>query len=1127
MLSFLNGSIRKTIIIIVSLALVPPLAMAVYSGIKESHAKAKEQIPHIINLVQALGEKQAGRLETARLTMLSLSKTLPDPANNLTETTAILKEIAKNNYYYLDLMLVDGDGRVLASGVGATKLRESEKKLLKQATAKNAFVIGALHTLSPIGPGIYTAYPLKQTYNNKPLFFISSILVSDELLPGNHELLKETRVNYIDAYGKMVSATPVNAILSFKKELENSPYSLPANKASLSGNYLFKGETQDYTVAYQHLYSDATQAAPYMSILLFMPKSTWSTEIANFLASDGLPLFFALLLALVVASFLSSLALGKPLNLLLKTARSFGKGEFNTRANLDNFGGEIKTLANSFNHMAVALEVRNQQLLAAKKAADAGSLAKTRFLANMSHEIRTPMNAIIGLAYLTLQTKLEPKQYAYVSKIHTAANSLLRIINDILDFSKMEAGKLKLESVAFEIDEVFSNISDLLEQQAKHKGLSLEFSIADNVPQQVVGDSLRLGQVIINLASNAIKFTEKGTVRISCEAESSSDNSVKLLFKITDTGIGMTSEQQAKLFKAFTQADSSTTRRFGGTGLGLIISKYILELMQGSISVDSSYGHGTTVYVSLSLPLPQDDEIENTLLMFQSMEDLPVLIAVNEKDPCRAVLAGMLKRLAMRLIFIESGKDILEFFAKLAASNNENLHLVMLNWQQPDMSGTEIVTQIREMNLKAQPLVVILLPPEQRNLYAKLKESGADAVLCKPLSASLLYNTLQEIFHKKGVSATPKGNVSSTCYAGIDLSDCKILLAEDNEINQQVAMELLKSKGANVDLAENGEEAVQQVKNLMDIEGERYDLVLMDLQMPVMDGYEATRQLRQDGRFDDLPILAMTAHTLEEEYTRCQEAGMDDHISKPIDVATFFATLGAWLNKDVCAPASQQPDPTLNPDNPAQMLQPLLPGINVSEALARAAGNPALYKQMLNRFRLSYRGSGQKLVEMIELNQREEATMLVHSLKGLAGNLGLENLFDASKNLEEYLRSDTSLKYANQEDLIQNFLLELQDTIELLDNFISTETGPAEQEENPETDSASSAKAEELDFEKVLELEKLLLDGDSEAQSVFGSLETTLAAALPRQTFTTLKNMIELFEFDEALQLLQEHLPRK
>lgn len=325
----------------------------------------------------------------------------------------------------------------------------------------------------------------------------------------------------------------------------------------------------------------------------------------------------------------------------------------------------------------------------------------------------------------------------------------------------------------------------------------------------------------------------------------------------------------------------------------------------------------------------------------------------------------------------------------------------------------------------------------------------------------------------------------------------------------------------------------------MDIEGEKYDLILMDLQMPVMDGYEATRQIRQDGRFDGLPILAMTAHTLQEEYTRCQEAGMDDHISKPIDVNTFFATLGAWLNKNVCAPAAQQPNPALAPDNPAQALQALLPGVNVPEALARAAGSPVLYKQMLNRFRLSYRNSGQNLAEMLDLNQREEATMLVHSLKGLAGNLGLENLFNASKNLEEYLRSDTSLQYASQEDLIQNFLTELQDTIELLDNFIFTErelqtslpeysdqtekNTSSEQDKAPET---NHAKAGDVDFEKLLKLEDLLQNGDSEAQSVFSNLELQLAAAMPRQTFAALKNMIELFEFDDALELLQKNLPR-
>ena len=516
----------------------------------------------------------------------------------------------------------------------------------------------------------------------------------------------------------------------------------------------------------------------------------------------------------------------------------------------------------------------------AKVAAEDASKAKAEFLANMSHEIRTPMNAVIGLAHLCLKTDLTLKQRDYVGKIHNAGTSLLSIINDILDFSKIEAGRLNIENVAFEVDSVMNNVSTMVAQKIQDKGLELLFDFSSDIPPALLGDPLRLGQVLINLLGNAVKFTERGEIRLVGELLERTGDKVKLRFSVEDTGIGMTKEQSNRLFQAFSQADTSTSRKYGGTGLGLAISKRLVELMGGSIWVVSEPGCGSTFSFTGWFGLSEATVRKVAPMQLGSLK----LLVVDDNASARRVLEDQLKIIGAEIQQAASGTEAIA--AVKRADAGRPFDVLLLDWRMPGLDGVETARRIRaDKSLKSVPAIIIITAFGREEVRAEAELAGANGFLIKPVSQSTLIDALAEVFAPEHMTAVREA-VEATAY---DLNGLRILLAEDNAINQQIAVELLEGVGVSVDVANNGRMVIDKL--LAATDSIPYDLVLMDLQMPEMDGYQATARIRAEPRLADLPIVAMTAHAMSEERDRCLAAGMRGHIAKPIDPEVLYRTL--------------------------------------------------------------------------------------------------------------------------------------------------------------------------------------------------------------------------------------------
>jgi PAS domain S-box-containing protein len=529
------------------------------------------------------------------------------------------------------------------------------------------------------------------------------------------------------------------------------------------------------------------------------------------------------------------------------------------------------------------------ELVAAREAAEEATRMKSMFLANMSHEIRTPMNAIIGLAHLALKTPLTARQRDYVSKIRHAGTSLLSVINDILDFSKIEAGRLELEAVDFGLDDVIATVSSVTGQKANEKGIEFLVEVSPAVPQRLVGDPLRLGQILTNLVSNAVKFTERGEIRVQVELLEQTERQAKLQFTVRDTGPGLTPEQAARLFQPFTQADMSTTRKHGGTGLGLTICQRLVELMGGQIGVEGAPGAGSTF--AFSVRLGAGTEPRRGRVVPESLQRLHALV-VDDHTAAREVLVNLLRPLLARVDAVASGSEAVAAVRDNATAGTP-YGVVFLDWRMPGMDGLEAARLIKSAEVSRPPAIIIVTAFGREEVREEAEALDVEGFLVKPVTASMLVDALVAIVAPARETAGSLAIADSATTPRLD--GAQILVVEDNEINQQVAIELLESVGARVTLATNGREAVEM---LMAAPG-TYHLALMDLQMPEMDGYQATAKIRSDERFARLPIIAMTAHATADERQRCLESGMNAHLAKPIDPTALYETCRRFWKTEV------------------------------------------------------------------------------------------------------------------------------------------------------------------------------------------------------------------------------------
>ena len=681
-----------------------------------------------------------------------------------------------------------------------------------------------------------------------------------------------------------------------------------------------------------------------------------------------------------------------------------------------------------------------EQIRAALELAEAATESKSSFLANMSHEIRTPMNAIIGLSHLVLQTELAPRQRDYIDKVQSAGQHLLGVVNDILDFSKVEAGKLALEEASFEMEKLLETTSSLIGNACENKGLELIIDVDGAVPRNLVGDSLRLGQILLNFVNNAVKFTSHGEVGISVRALERTDSQVLVEFRVRDTGIGLTQEQIGRLFQSFSQADASTTRQFGGTGLGLAISKKLAQLMGGDVGVESEFGKGSTFRFTARLGIGQDNLRQ--LLPNPDLRGCRALV-VDDNVHALSAIADMLGRMTFVVTEASSGVEAIDK-VRQAASEGKPFQIVYLDWRMPSMDGMDTARRIKALGLEQPPILMMVSAHGREEMLHEARAVGIAGVLVKPVNPSLLFDSTMGALGGQMQAMPPAGSVAAR--AGMALPDslqalrgARILLVEDNDINQLVAREMLEAANLIVDVADNGEIALRKVQE------SRYDLVFMDMQMPVMDGVTCTREIRKIPRLAQLPVIAMTANAMEQDRRLCMSAGMNDSVIKPIDPKLLWDALVRWLPKRTNDPAATQgavdaPPPATK--LAADGIPRDIAGLDTVLGLSRMMNKTSLYLKILRRFAAEYGTVPLQIRQALASGDIASAQRLAHSAKSVAGNVGATGIQSLAERLETSIRDGSSPAALQQ--CLGEFERDLVSLVTLLAHQLESGEAPAQ-----------------------------------------------------------------------------------
>ena len=669
----------------------------------------------------------------------------------------------------------------------------------------------------------------------------------------------------------------------------------------------------------------------------------------------------------------------------------------------------IDQAGNVLNVTGMNLDITQQQnyeaqMQDAKEQADAASNAKSSFVANMSHEIRTPMNGILGMLQLVKNTQLAPNQQDYIDKAQSAAKSLLRLLNDILDFSKIDAGKLSLDCHPFEVETLLSDLGIIIGGNLHDKNIEVLFDIDPTVPNILVGDSLRLQQILINLVGNAIKFTESGNITVAIKLLSTNTGQAELRFSVIDTGMGISPEQAKNIFDGFVQAESSISRRFGGTGLGLVICRNLVQLMGGELQLESELGNGSRFWFDVTLEKSNNDTLKDAISSIKA--HLHILI-VDDNDASKHILANTVESLGWSSDQASSGQEAIDKIIH-ADEIDQPYELILMDWRMPDLDGVATAEKINGLNLIHKRSIIIMVTAFGREALNEKQFENAPpfkALLTKPVTPLQLINTIQQTL---GVEPSNQNSPTQPSSASKkSLTNLRILLVEDNALNRQIANELLVSEGAIVDLAHDGLEAINKVL----VEDKKYEIVIMDIQMPNMDGLEATRRIRADVRFQDLPILAMTANASVQDRELSLASGMNSHIGKPIDLNLLITEILALTNVDKTADllnlvANQ--DQTLAVDHDLDEIEPF------DIILNRCNGDQALLQKIFDLFVPSMANLLNDLVQAKPRDDFKTITSTLHTIKGMAATMGAKSLANYAMDIEKELKRSNSCSSLDQ-----------------------------------------------------------------------------------------------------------------
>ncbi len=889
----LSGSFLRTAVCVIAAAILPALGIVLLTGIERNADAVHRAEEQALSVVRNVAEAQEALTAGMRVMLSTMARMEPlrDRSGDLPH---ILSRLDDAHPAYTDLLAADENGRAFAvrrelpAQAGPDALFHFSRPASGEPfVSGNVRVSPYLHI-----PLLYFGYNTRDAAGS-PLLLVAGVRLDYyPYLLSKISLYPDAELYLADAGGTAVFVQPAPAQDPVKTPVK-APEGILKAVADAGGDlgFLYMDAPGGRNlVAFRRLRLENT-GEPYMLALLSVPEASLLKEANSLLHRDIRLLCLAFLGSLVLSFALLRMVLSPPVAKLLDSARRYAQGDYSRKPVIAGAGAELEELGKSLSTMAFALEKREKELIDARRSTEAAIKSKSEFLANMSHEIRTPMNAVIGMAYLALKGDLTPQQRGYVAKIHEAGSALLQVINDILELSKLDAGKLGMENIAFAPRDMFAENQRRFSAQAREKNLALHFSVAPGVPRQLVGDPLRLGQIVGHLLDNAVRFTERGSITVSCACEETSPPEALVRISVADTGRGMAAPQVTGLRRLFAGESSPLPDKSPGrsTGLGLLISHKLARAMHGELSVESAPGAGSTFTLSVRLGV-RAGERPAAATMLGGIRAL----AVDDDSVSLTLIRELLENFGMRVTAEQNAKEALPRIRQAEAAGDP-FSLVVLDWRMPVLDGVELTRHIKhQMNLAEVPAIIMLSAYGWGGIAIQAEAAGVDAFLHKPINESVLLDTIMNLLRIHGSKALASGE-EEKAEGGKEFSGLRILVVEDNVVNQQVAREILADRGVEVTVADNGQKALE----LLPSQAERapFDMVLMDLQMPVLDGFGATRRLRALGVpwASYLPVIAMTAHSKSAEFGACLEAGLNDHVGKPITVEEFFATLRQWL----------------------------------------------------------------------------------------------------------------------------------------------------------------------------------------------------------------------------------------